>query len=397
MPDVVFKRLETPRGFEAAYELMVKQPLDHQSPEKGSFYQRVFLTHRGFSLPTLLITEGYDRPANRIYELTDMLQGNQVQVEHRYFGKSMPDSLDYQYLTLENVTADLHHITQLLKTIYPTDWISTGISKGGQTTIFYRYFYPDDVDASVPYVAPLNTSLEDERIYQFLDTVGTEHCRERIFRFQKKMLETRDQSLQKLKWYSKGAGLTYTYLSLEQAFEYSVLEYAFSFWQWGTSCADMPYVDMNHDSLLKHLIRVSDPGFFSDRDMQKYATHYHQAATQMGYYGYDISPFRKHLKAIDTAHNPSAIFVPGKMATVFDATLSLKTAEWLKEQGDRFIYINGAMDTWSATAVRPQEGRNALWYFLPGKDHAKARIKNLSGEEQARIVATLQQWLREIP
>ena len=32
--------------------------------------------------------------------------------------------------------------------------LATGISKGGQATMFYRSYFPDDVDISVPYVAP---------------------------------------------------------------------------------------------------------------------------------------------------------------------------------------------------------------------------------------------------
>ena len=33
------------------YNLMVRQPLDHQHPENGSFYQWVQLRHKGFNNP----------------------------------------------------------------------------------------------------------------------------------------------------------------------------------------------------------------------------------------------------------------------------------------------------------------------------------------------------------
>ncbi|HQU60312.1 MAG TPA: S28 family serine protease, partial [Saprospiraceae bacterium] len=134
--------MDTPIGFEAVYELNIRQPLDHKDPSKGYFYQRAFLSHRSFDAPMVIATEGYSRPSNRLYELTQYLGANQVDVEHRYFGASMPDSLDYTYLNLEQATADLHHIRQLLGQLYPKAWVSTGISKGGQTTFFYRYFYP---------------------------------------------------------------------------------------------------------------------------------------------------------------------------------------------------------------------------------------------------------------
>jgi hypothetical protein len=77
--------------------------------------------------------------------------------------------------------------------VYQGKWLSTGISKGGQTTIFYRYFYPEDVDVSVPYVAPLNLALEEQRIYTFLDTVGDASCRNALLEVQKDVLKARDQ------------------------------------------------------------------------------------------------------------------------------------------------------------------------------------------------------------
>ena len=212
MPDVQFKKIKTPDGFGAAYELKIKQPIDHKAPEKGHFHQRVFLTHKGFDSPTIICTEGYQRPRNRMYELTEMIGANQLDVEHRYFGESIPENVDFQYLNLEQATADLHHINQLFRKIYDGKWISTGISKGGQTTIYYRYFYPNDVDVSIPYVAPLNLALEEKRIYEFLDTVGTKECRQKIYEVQKRILENREESMLKLSWFAKGAGLEFTYL-----------------------------------------------------------------------------------------------------------------------------------------------------------------------------------------
>ncbi|MBT6438064.1 MAG: hypothetical protein HOK72_00060, partial [Flavobacteriales bacterium] len=145
LPDVAFKKIETAENFKATYELKIKQPLDHSDSSKGFFYQKAFLSHKGFERPTVMITEGYSRSKNRIYELSKFINANQIDIEHRFFGESMPDTLNYSYLNLEQVTADLHHIKELFSNLYLKKWISTGISKGGATTIFYRYFYPNDV------------------------------------------------------------------------------------------------------------------------------------------------------------------------------------------------------------------------------------------------------------
>lgn len=395
LPDVIFKKISAPDGFEAAYELKVRQPIDHQHPEKGYFYQRVYLTHKGYDRPTIICTEGYQRPRNMIYELTRLIEANQLDVEHRYFGESIPDPLDYQYLSLEQATADLHHINQLFGQIYNGKWLSTGISKGGQTTIYYRYFYPNDVDVSVPYVAPLNLDLEENRIYTFLDTVGTKECRDKIKAVQTRLLKDRKEVLPKLYWFCQGAKLDFNYLTFEEAFEYAVLEYSFSFWQWGSDCSKIPDTKAPIDTVLTHFLSVSGLDFFSDKVIAGYASHYYQAGDEMGYYGYKTDDFKGLLKALPMKPYPSAVFMPDKMPTRFDGVLPRKVAQWIDERGNNFIYINGDSDTWSATAVRPSGKTNSEWFFMPGTDHGRARINNMTEADREKLLETLNRWLEE--
>ncbi len=393
LPDVIFKKIDTPDGFEAAYELKIRQPIDHKHPEKGHFYQRVFLTHKGFDRPTVICTEGYERPTNRVYELTRLLNANQLDVEHRYFGESKPEKIDYQYLNLEQATADLHHVNEVFREIYKGKWVSTGISKGGQTTIYYRYFYPADVDVAVPYVAPLNLELEEKRIYTFLDTVGTAECRAKIKAVQIRLLKNREETLKNLKWYAKGAGFKFTRLSLEQAFEYAVLEYPFSFWQLGHDCAKIPGENVPLDSTLNYMLGVSNIDFFGDEQIAGYHSHFYQAGDEMGYYSYRTDEFKGLLKALPMKPNPSAVFMPNNLPTSFDGELPKRVAKWIDDYGNNFIYINGNADTWSATAVRPSGKTNAVFFFMPKTDHGKARIKNMSKADKDKLVATLEKWL----
>ena len=395
LPDVVFKQIETPEGFEAAYELQVRQPIDHENPSKGYFYQRAYLSHRSFDAPMVIATEGYHRPSNRVYELANYLEANQLDVEHRYFGTSLPDDPDYKYLNLKQATADLHHARELLGQIYRNAWVSTGISKGGQTTIFYRYFYPDDVAASVPYVAPLNLDLKDKRIYAFLDTIGSDACREAIRGVQLRLLKDRDEVLPRLKWYAEGADYQFTYLSLEEAFEYGVLEYPFSFWQVGAAtCDDIPNAKTAAlDDVLQHFMTVTGLSLFNDESMAAYASHYWQAGTEMGYYGYETDDFKGLLKAL--SGEPSAVFMPGKAPMSFEPTLVKKVYEWTQAKANRMIYINGGIDTWSATGVPPTDKVDALWFIMPGKNHATARIRNMSEADRERLLKTLGNWMDE--
>lgn len=393
LPDLIFEKIEPAEGFQSTYKLKVKQPLDHEDASKGYFYQKVYLSHKGLDRPTVIITEGYSRTKNRIYELTTLLEANQLDVEHRFFGESMPDSLDYKYLNMKQVSADLHHIKQLFSDIYSSKWISTGISKGGSTTIFYRYFYPEDVDVSVPYVAPINNAFEDKRIYKFLDTIGTDACRNKIKEVQIRLLENREKVLPLLKFYSLGANASYNYLSLEKAFELTVLEYPFSFWQYGQSCDKIPNSDASIEELTEYLLSVSTITFFADDDIKAYGSHYYQAATEMGYYGYETKGFESLLKAWPVSVNPHATFMPNKMKQPFDGSLLDEVNEWLNSHANEFIYIYGGIDTWSATGVPPNDNVDAIWFYMKGKHHGNARIKEMTNSEKEKLLSTLERWL----
>jgi hypothetical protein len=406
LPGVRFEALENvPEGCEGAWELAIRQPIDHNNPEQGHFYQRVFLTHRSDDAPIVMVTEGYNRGRNYMSEIADLLDANQIIVEHRYFGESTPDSVDYKYLNIRQAAADLHNIRQVLGAIYPADWVASGISKGGQTTIYYRYLYPDDVEVSVPYVAPINLALEDTRIYDFLDTVGTDACRAGIAAVQRRILTDYDESALRLKWHAKGAGVSFgEYLTFEEAFEYAVLEYPFSFWQWGADCSEIPADPATAplDTVMEHFLTVSGLDFFADESMEAYASHYVQCAVEFGYYSYQTEHLSGLLRALPEQLHPSAIFTPRDRTDIpaYDGgALAAEVMAWLETDGNRFIHIHGASDTWNATAYRPSAKQlrklDARTYFLPGQDHAGARFKNLTEEERSEALELIRKWLDE--
>ena len=126
------------------YLVRITQPIDPKHPEAGTFTQRVVIGHVGFDRPTVLVTEGYGGAyaLNPKYEeeLTKLLNANLVFVEYRYFLESTPEPCNWDYLTAENSAYDLHNVNQTFKQLYTGKWISTGISKGGQTTMLYQRY-----------------------------------------------------------------------------------------------------------------------------------------------------------------------------------------------------------------------------------------------------------------
>jgi hypothetical protein len=389
LPDVSFTDISKPGDPFLTYDLTIKQPLDHKNPEKGSFYQLVRLCHHGFDRPTVIETHGYELYPKK-NEIEQILDANNVGVEYRFFGKSVPDSMQWEYLTVEQATADLHAVNQLLRQIYKGKRISTGISKGGQTTLYYKYYFPDDVDMAIPYVAPIDNALEDTRIYTFLDTIGSPECRQKIFNFQKFLLQNEDKAIEKLKWYSKGAKLKFNYSGdIGKSFEYAVLEYSFSFWQWGRSCDSVP-TNKLLDDYLAELLKTSNISFFSDEQMKKYAPHYYQAQ-ETGYYSYNIEPFKKYIKHFTS--NPSAIFPPeGAKTHPTYGPINENLQEWLKTNGNNILYIYGGIDTWSAPRVLVSDQVNSKSFLIPGANHGSARVKNLPEEMKKEFAAKIQEW-----
>jgi hypothetical protein len=389
LPNVSFTEVSKPGDQFLTYDLFVKQPIDHQHPEKGYFNQWVQLKHKGFGNPTVIETHGYGMGRGR-NEIEQILNANNIGVEYRYFGKSMPDSMQWEYLTIEQAAADLHAVNQLFKQLYKGKWFSTGISKGGQTTLYYKYFYPEDVDVAIPYVAPIDNALEDTRIYTFLDTIGTSECRKKIHDFQEFLLKNEDKALEKLNWYAKGAKLKFNYTgNLGKSYELAILEYSFSFWQWGRSCDSIP-TNKKLDDYLGELLKTSSISFFSDKDIDSFASHYYQA-TQTGYYGYNIAPFKKYIKHFST--NPSAIFPPKTAKpNVFSPELYMGFQKWLDEKGNNILYIYGGIDTWSAPRVLVSKQVNSKSFLIPGAHHGSARVKNLPEGMKTEFAGKIKEW-----
>ena len=385
LPNVSFKKVSAPADRYLKYELVIRQPLDHWHPEKGYFYQHATLLHKGFSRPTVIETQGYWLYDHRD-EVEKMLNANDINVEYRFYGKSAPDSIPWDDLTIGQATADWHAINQLFRNIYTGKWVSTGVSKGGESTLYYKYFYPQDVDLSLPYVAPLDNSLEDKRLYHFFDTIGTPECRSKIFQLQVFLLQHEKEAVEKLKWYSKGAGLHYTYTgNIGRSFEYAVLEFPFSFWQSYGHCDSIP-TGTSLEEYLDALLKISDIAGFSDEVLKEFEAHYYQAATQSGYYGYNIAPFKKYLHYF-TTENPLASFPPKSApAKPFDPTLNEKVSQWLADSGNNIIYIYGGIDAWTAAGIIVSDKVNSKRFLVPGATHGRARVKNMPPAMQQEYI-----------
>ncbi|MBT8378462.1 MAG: peptidase [Ignavibacteria bacterium] len=383
--------IEPDSGYTEAYKILIEQPVDHFNPDGEKFEQKFYLSHRNKALPVVIVLDGYNMDYNRPNELAEILQSNKINVEHRYFGESYPENPEWKYLTIEQSANDHHQIIETLKNIYTGKWITTGISKGGQTTMYHKYFFPDDADASVCYVAPLNLAEEDPRIYHFLDNVGTKECREKMVEFQREVLIRKDELLPMFIDDTKESGYTYSLGSYEYIFEYVVLEYGFAFWQWqNAGCDVIPNSNATNEELFNHLKAGSLFSYFSDNDVERYNSFFYQAYSEIGYYGYDISELKDYLTEVKEP--TSKIFIPKGSTPTFNCGLMQKVNTWLQKNGNNMLFIYGEYDTWSASAIELTGETNAV-KMVKDKGSHRTRINSFEGEKLENIYTTLENWI----
>lgn len=399
LPGVVsIEPLKYREPFKEKYLIRVKQWINPNDTTLGSFTQRVFLSHYDFAAPMVITTEGYTGSyamrESYIEELAKMYQTNQVLVEHRYFDESTPSPLNWEYLTAANAAADHHRITMMLKQLYKGKWIATGISKGGQTALIFRTLYPEDVDITVSYVAPLCFGVEDGRHEPFICcSVATDEARAKLLAFQLQVLKKRKEVFPLFKKFCDDNKFTFR-LPLEEIFDYTVFEFSFSFWQWGYDPATIPSKKASASDLCNYLIKVCSPDYFAREGIEDHQAFYVQAAKELGYYGYDTKPFAKYLKVTTAENYLEKLFLPENTHFNFDTTLAKKCQRFLNENDPTMIFVYGGWDPWSAAAVQFSEKKNMYRAVAPSGSHA-TRIRSLPDDIRREVTDRISLWLKQ--
>ncbi|AFL82131.1 PS-10 peptidase S37 [Aequorivita sublithincola DSM 14238] len=381
--------------FDENYELWFEQPIDYNDSTKGTFKQRVFLGFENPKQPVIVELSGYGIGSEKAGELATHYNANQLSIEHRYFNNSRPEDIDWNTLTVENAAKDQATIiTAIRNALYPNSkFISTGISKGCQTVMAHRLYFPENVDACVCYVGPLNFAREDERIFEFLKNVGTAKERAKIRSFQDLCFENKAALLEILKTKAKEKAMTWEF-GIEKALEYSILEYPFAYWQWGTDANEIPKASASPEVIYKHLFDVVGYSFFEESSVENLQPYFWAALTQQGIYGYETMPFEKYLHT-DKIYTFDWAFPEGITKT-YDLKPMQRIKSFLDLKAEKMLFIYGEYDAWSATAVELTENasKRELYKFVKPKGNHKTRIKSFDAKEQKEIYSIIDSWLK---
>ncbi len=296
---------------------------------------------------------------------------------------------------MENAAADHHAIVLLLKPYFTGKWVNTGISKGGQTAFLHRMFYPTDVDLTVSYVAPLNYGIEDGRHEPFISGVaGNKEDRRKVLAFQKEVLRRRNQLMPLFEEFVNKKEYTFR-VGLQEIYDFSILEYSFSFWQWGIDPGQIPGPESADSSIFNHWMKVASPDYFSLQGMERTRSFFVQAAHELGYYGYKTRPFRKWLTIKSTRGYLVRLFLPEDYHPGFDGSFSVVKAQHFLNTTDLpLIFIYGGNDPWTASGVVVPKRKNILKIVQEGGNH-RTRISTLDEQNRELVLKKIRETMGE--
>lgn len=394
---VVSESATPPAGYRF-FMLSYGQPADHRQPQGARFEQRFQLLHKSADRPMVLHTSGYGvRTTAFRSEPAQLVDGNQISTEQRFFLPSRPEPADWDHLTIWQAASDHHRIVQALKPIYSRKWISTGVSKGGMTSVYHRRFYPHDVNGVVAYVAPNDRiDPEDSAHDRFFETVGTDPaCRKALNDIQAEALRRRGELRAKYEAWAASEGRTFHQIlgTSDKAFEMTVLEIVWAFWQFyqQSDCGMVPATTASTEEIYKFVDLTQGWAYFTDQGgVSRSEPWFYQAATQLGYPSMKFEHLRGLMNYSPSFYAANNNLRP-ELRSRHNPWPMIDVDFWVRTQASQMLFVYGTDDPWSAEPYHPSR-RDSYSYTAPGANHAGATIAKLVPGDRDAATNVLQRW-----
>jgi hypothetical protein len=415
-PRDILDRLQTIQGLEVeetfasipgtrAFLLRFLQPEDHRDLRGPWFAQRLVLVHKSEAAPMVLHTTGYglfgdpNQWASYLAEPTAALDANQITVEHRFFGESIADEPTWIHLNVEQSANDSHRIVTHLGAIYGGAWVGTGVSKGGMTAIFHHRFFPDDLAAIVPYVAPISFGVGDPRYIPWVAQIGPPDgvCRERVLDLGAETIERRSELADYFIAVYPDLTQPFTREQVEAITTLPTFGWHWGFWQaWGSpeACAALPPRGVSGDELALWFPFSPEyvQGFGFDPEVSPY---YYQVSSELGGQSIDDSHLEAAASEVDYSVLPTVTPEPFPWGAdpPFDPQPMLAVDAFLRSRAEHVLGVYGEWDPWSGGIITVDEATNEnVVVLVPQIGHA-AQIALLPAEEQDALLDRLHTWV----
>jgi hypothetical protein len=370
------------------FDLWFTQPIDHANPAAGTFPQYVALMHKDTTSPLVIYTSGYDA-GWRVFltEPAQIVEGNQISLEYRFYGESHPATVDWTKLTVAQSQADEHAIISALATIYTGKKVETGGSKGGENAMEHMSLYPQDLDAVVAYVAPVITDKPDLRYATILDDIGIASCRTALRAVQRELL-MRHSAME-----MRAAALdAYTIAGVAHATETAIVELEFSFWmtRGEPDCGMVPPTTATDAALYKFLDDTGGPSGYDDEELRKSGFQYiYQDQAELGY------PIWEHAHLDDLmqfSYEDWSAYMPAPV-TSYDPSVSRALAAWLAGSPHHVMHIGGEWDPWGAGYPTIATANDSLDFRVPHGSHWSSGIYSLAPADRTLATNKLRAWV----
>ena len=281
-------------GFNEAYEVYFSHPVNHADTSGEKFQQKTYILFKGFDHPTLFYTCGYSIfSLDYEIDLAENMDANIIIAEHRYFGKSLiQNDPKWNHLTIEESANDLHDVYMALKPLLTKEWVSTGTSKDGMTALFYRYFYPDDMDVTVSFATPLLTDLHDIRTSVYMhDTSGTDYERDIMHKTIARWLSGKETMLPKLNEIVRKKFEVSTDLIEESFYATSIFQIFFSLFSYQSESVREIIIEALAKATDEELLDYIATNITQNVDENSIYPYFVQTAKELGLNVYDFSPY----------------------------------------------------------------------------------------------------------
>ena len=379
------------------YYFNYNQMVDHNDPSKGTYKQQVVLTFVGKDAPTILHTQGYaltnEADPNDIQNRLDS-----IKAPHFLWALSKDNGKDkkfdvnclqvdtdsFLYLNAEQQSKDLHAIVTDLKKALITGsgkWLSTGLSKNGDTSTQYAYFDElngwNDIDVYVPFASPIPIQENDIRIGTYMLTRSSKEALPALEKAYKKLVDDQAVADATIEAYAKKGGKLKKDSALFSTVE-AVLDNLFqlqSYADYNTWTKLIPKEGDKPETYAKFFMltpispEVEYKVAGARGPLHKRRTPYEvQNAMEQGGAGYDFSWFLdgKLLSESDKKYFKDLIEKSKKSKTM---ELQVNVQKNLETTKKKLIFVYGEDDPWTGAAIPDPTNPNVKKYIVPHGTH----------------------------
>lgn len=420
--------------FKSEYEIIFNQMLDWSNPDAGFFKQRVIVGLNDFNKNTAVSLEGYDfyEDENGEYcldivdEIPLIFDCNYISIEHRFYGKSVPDNLsvseieNWSYLTTYNAAHDVHKIINEFKKIFNQKWIVYGVSKGGYMTNLQSMYFPSDADAYVSYVANCCNSLDDNRLYDFVHKeigdsafgkTDAANFRKLVETFQNWCYEHKKMIIPYLHIFDSSSAAYREFCNDDRLIDAVISEYAVNFWQYNPNFSDIKFfLNLPEDSdeniklkskaavyLFQNAAALPEDLFSINSAMLPY---YFQAYTELGNYKLDFSYLKKYSKNNDDFFDNVPVYFKYILSKEqmeefkYDDSTYKKLIEWSNNTQNKVFMIYGGLDPWYSVRIPDNYTNQNIHIYVNQFENHNACISSFDKKIKEEIIETINECLK---